>query len=226
MGLGGFIALLISSIHVGSKLLDEKAGNIEHDKWLKSYKEFSEYYNKVLVDRDLECVVERYLWRNLGHLSGGTYYVKLSKLKSKLCNTIGNEIDFITRGLDDDGIIMIGKRELTDLIMSRFGKLSRDTVSGWSRLGQTRKVSEDLYDYDITIRVYQCIESNLNNFGYEHDIILGVDKHEAESHSKKVPGKYPTAKVVLFGKSSGEFMRVFPKVDMPFTMLKIEDLKD
>ena len=203
MGLiGDFFGLLLSGSYLMTKLLSQKSSDREYEERGETFRQSFDTMSSLLRDFKLEALVEAFV-------SNPSNTDKLSEL-------LKNEMEYITSG---DYSVQLLERQKIDLLMSRFGKISSLTFSECSRFGNLTKVGTSLDSYTASIRVMQCIESNIYAKTGRY-VMFGVKKTEPCFNDK-----YCSAKIsVIFDGGFVKTLRIYSSVEIPFEPIEIEDL--
>lgn len=203
MGLiGSFFGLLFGGGYVTAKLSSQKSSDREYEERRETFRQSFDEMSTSLRDFKLETIVKA--------------FVSNQSNANKLSEMLKNEIEYITFG---DSSVQLLEQQKIDLVMSRFGKISSLTFSECSRFGNLTKVGTSLDSYTVSIRVMQCIESNIYAKTGRY-VMFGVKKTEPCFNDK-----YCSAKIsVIFGGGFIETLRIYSSVEIPFEPIGIEDL--
>lgn len=214
MGLiGDFFGLLFSGGYTAKTLISDKANDREYEARAQASKQMNDDLYAMLQSYELEKVVK-------GFVSNPTNNAKIKEL-------LNDELAYISGG--DSKVIdwMFGStftqftsQQKVDLIMSKFGKLSSTRMMyRGTRLGNLDKIGA-IDSYEQSIRVLQCIESNLYK-STSRMVLFGVQEGE-----NCCLGKYCSAPIVLSGTTINRTTRIYEFIDIPYTPIKLEDLKN
>ena len=200
MGLvGNFFGLILNGGYLIAKKVSQGASDARYNERAASYEaSHKELYN-LLCDYDLEKVVSSFL------MSDGSD----EKLKS-LCPF---EIAYI----GDD--LTLSRQQSFDLLMSKFGKISSSTLAGCARLGNL-EIENDVSSYTKSIRVLQCIESNIMHCT-GRKVMFGVSQT-----SQRFGDKYCSARVEIFGMTMSPLLRIYESTSIPFKSIEKGELSN
>lgn len=205
MGLiGNFFGLLFSGGYTAKTLISEKESNREYEARRESFEQSFRDVNAFLTNYELNRIVETFV-------SGSINDRKIEEM-------LKDDMIYITSNGKYD--VTLSRQNKIDLIMSKFGKVSSLTRTGCTRFGNFTKISQDLDSYELSKRVMQCVESNIKN-ATGRTILFGVEKN-AHCYG----GKYPSSSIIAAGTSMHEIIRIYNFVDIPYTPIKLEDLKN
>lgn len=214
MGLiGNFFGLLLSGGYTAKTLMSDKANNREYDARRDAAHQSMCDYSAMLKSYEIENIVKKFVYN-----PANTMILK---------DMLSDELKYISQG--DNTIIdyMFGDKcrqftnqQKVDLLMSKFGKLSSATISGASHYGNLAKVSGNVDSYAISIRVMQCVESNIKQ-ATSKTVLFGVNPTDPLTN-----GKYGYAHIIIMGTIINKVIRIYDFVDVPYTPIKLGDLKN
>ncbi|GEM_PF-4745235 len=205
--LGMTFGLIFGVIYLGSVFFKQSAADKDFKIRAEEARKNQDYYKTILCDKDLEILVRR--------------FVNLSKNKSKIEQILADDLKYITNG--DDSIPILNhliEQQKVDLVMSKFGKLSWSTTYGLSNFGILNKVGNNLLSYDISLRVMQCVESNLKNNNCP--VLFGAAISGLGSY---VDGRYVYGHIFIDGTTVGSTKRIYNTIEIPFTRISKDILE-
>lgn len=214
MGLiGNFFGLLFSGGYTAHTLLSEKESNKEYDVRKESAHQSFVDLNTLLQDRELERVVADYVGQ------GKNNQAIKEMLRTELEYISGGDNSVVDYLFSNERNAQANTQQKIDLLMSKFGKQSslRLMFKG-TRFGNLDKISRTIDSYEESIRVLQCIESNLYHTT-SRKVLFGVQENE-----RCFNGKYCSAPIVLIGTTINKVKRVYNAIDIPFEPISKEDL--
>lgn len=202
MGLiGSFFGLLFSGGYTAKTLMSEKATNQEYERRREAFQQSFHDVNALLTDYELNKLVDEFVSKGIN--------------KEAIRKILAEDIAYITSG--DDSIVL-SSQQTKDLIMSKFGQVSSLTRTGCTRFGNFVKVGKTLSSYEVSIRVMQCVESNIKN-ATGRIILFG-----AAHNSTRCNGQYPSAVIEAFGTSMNDTIRIYNSVSIPYVAVCKGDL--
>lgn len=214
MGLiGSFFGLIFSGGYTAHVLSSEKEANKKYEAKVEAAHQSMCDFSVLLKDYELERLVTEFVSKPVNN-------AKIKKLLS-------TELEYISKG--DSGVVdwMFGdenvqftNRQKIDLLMSKFGKMSSSTINGYSRFGTLVKITDSTNMYDESVRVLQCIESNLKHTT-SRMVLFGVNPT-----ATVVNGKYSYAHIVIIGTIINKALRVYNSYDIAFSEITKEDLEN
>lgn len=208
MGLiGNFFGLLFSGGYAAKTLLSEKAADRDYERRRGSAEQSDRDIKTLLIDSELEELV--------GKLVGS--HCDVPELVREI---LSEEISYITA---EDDSIELSYQQKKDLIMSKFGKLSWGTLYGSTHFEGLEKVGEKkiLSKYDISVRVMQCVESNIKK-ATGKSVQFGARYTDLRYCSG---GNYSGAAVEACGTNILGAIRFYKEISIPYVPISKEELR-
>ena len=200
--IGNFFGLMFSGGYLATKVGSQKALNKEYEERAATFRCSYDEMSTLLKDYQIENAVES--------------FVANSTNKDRISELLINELEYITSG---DKTVTLLDQQIIDLLMSRFGKISSSTFAECTRLGNLVKVGESLNSYNRSIRVMQCVESNIYAATGRY-VMFGVNSQEPCFN-----GKFCSAKIsVIFGGGFIKTIRVYDSVKIPYKPISLEEI--
>ena len=195
---GNFFGLILNGSYLTAKKVSQGATDAKYNERAASYEASRKELYNLLCDYDLEKVVSSVL------MSDG--------LDEKLKSLCPYEIAYI-------GDVTLSRQQSFDLLMSKFGKVSSSTLAGCARLGNL-EMENDVCSYTKSIRVLQCIESNILNFT-GRKVMFGVGQT-----AQRFGDKYCSARVEIFGMTMSPLLRIYESKSIPFKSIEKGELSN
>lgn len=237
--------LILSFIIVSGKLTSEHAKDKEYRRFSFNADATYDRYQRLLVHDARETQIRKMINHRLENCCGDVGEAE------SLFALIAPELEYIGQG--DEQVVSCFKERvfcyseeypheyewLMWLILSHFGVLPKMSFICGERFagnppyyeGEFFEPSQVQY-YDISVRVFQCLENNLSKATGE-PIRFGISDGEKTErtqwwvkagHSIK-DVKYYTAELCLLGTQNRPLNHVYDSVDLPFTPLTVDDMR-
>lgn len=197
--IGNFFGLILNGGYLTAKKVSQGASDARYNERAASYEASRKELYNLLCDYDIEKVVSSFL------MSDG-YNEKLKSLCLYEIAYIGDDLT-------------LSRQQAFDLLMSKFGKVSSSTLAGCARLGNL-EMENDVSSYTKSIRVLQCIESNILHCT-GRKVMFGVSQT-----ARSFDGKYCSARVEIFGMTMSPLLRIYESTSVPFKSIEKGELSN
>ena len=198
--LSDLLGLFVNGAYLSVRLLPEKLDDMRYNTQRKASQLASNAAHAFLDSKNTEKIVRS--------------FVADTRNTEMMYELLAEELKYIFNGKP----LVLTELQTIDLMMSKFGKLSGGTIDGLSSLGSLNKVYGNMDNYDVSVRVFQCIESNLRAATGREFLF------EVKNDAHCCGGKYCNQRMHIADTLPFGGRRVYESVSIPFSPLVTEDL--